>query len=119
MKVVCDKDGTILGRWRGYPTGEPWNVRYEVQGVSMFADDAERFKSVYLDTNTVQDKDVFECDFCNALKDSAKLLKIGSTRPSDPYSACSIMWGCTDCGNGKPDAVLAAEYEAQGIGWEG
>ena len=125
MKVVIDNaTKAVLGAWRGDVTEfhglplDPPQFRVELkQGLML--DAAERFTHVSQLDAHVEDAAFFFCDFCDVLRPWDEMLKLASTRPSDPWSACSVMWGCTTCGNGKPDAELEAEFEAQGIAWEG
>lgn len=64
-----------------------------------------------------------ECDICNGIIEDQPM-KACTTRPSDPFALCSVMWTCEnpECMKrigAKPDAYWEDYAENNGLNYEG
>lgn len=62
-----------------------------------------------------------ECDVCSA-PIVGEVFKACTTRPSDRYALCSVLWSCEPCApqiGAKPDAYWEAYADEQHLDYEG
>ena len=123
MKLVfsLDAETGLIDRLLGNYRGETTEVTsFQRDGQSDFSDTG-RGEVPNAECFVIDIPGLWVCDFCDQFT-SDQHWKAATSRPSDPYSYCSVMWGCDRCGDRhglQSDDWWENWCEANGKMWEG